>query len=53
MKRLGRRTVFTAAATLAGVSLLVGIAVAVVTLVTSLLHLAWLFLYVFATGAAA
>lgn len=53
MKRLCRRTVFTVAATLVGVSLLVGIAIAVVTLVTSLLHLAWLFLYVFATGAAA
>ena len=53
MKRLGRRTVFTVAATLVGASLLVAAAVAVATLVTSLLHLAWLFLYVFAAGAAA
>ena len=51
MKRPGRRTVFTAAATVVGASLLAIVVAAAIGVVVSLAHLAWLFIYVLAAGA--
>lgn len=47
MKRLGRRTVFTVAATLAGVSLLAAATVFLLEVVSAIAHFGLAFLYAF------